>query len=371
VLELALRTGRAPAVTYCGCDPNYGANTVIAHMVNLVYRDAEWACILDNNFIDSFLWMPRAEFDARWTGVKTNGQPYRIGGQAVGGGWTIVFLDSPPPPYSAKPQAEAFEPTQCPNGRCPLPMQPSLPLAPQPNFTGDVPPVGSPPTADHYWGRFADGQWGWLLKDRKVQQKPEQVAAEYPDGGVDFGRLSRQQSYSISGQPCPKAIGMQALVAGGGLTDDSRKWNLSVVGDAAFRAKVKEHIEKLTVEQQAKFHVKYYATTDWQVSQFKIPSGVSLRKPAVDRIGEQVGAVAVGDYTLEQLLNLLKIIDGILNPPQPQPQPQPQPLPQPQPQPQPVPVPTPDQPAAPSNWSLVILAAIVAVILYLRKKESK
>lgn len=83
-LELALANEYMPCVTYAGMDPRYGKNTGIDHMVNLVYLDANYACILDNNYIDAYLWMSRDEFLTRW--------------KARGGGWAYVFIASPPPP---------------------------------------------------------------------------------------------------------------------------------------------------------------------------------------------------------------------------------------------------------------------------------
>lgn len=79
VLELALATGRMPAVDYSGADGVH-YDKPIAHVVNLVYLDQEWACILDSNFPpDKLLWLPRAEFLKRW------------------GGWAIVLLAPRPP----------------------------------------------------------------------------------------------------------------------------------------------------------------------------------------------------------------------------------------------------------------------------------
>lgn len=82
-LDEAIKTGRPIAVTYAGQDPRYGLKTGIDHMVNLVYLDEYSACILDNNFIDKYLWMPRDEFLKRW--------------KDRGGGWAVILLDPPAP----------------------------------------------------------------------------------------------------------------------------------------------------------------------------------------------------------------------------------------------------------------------------------
>jgi hypothetical protein len=80
-LYLALRTGRMPCITY-GYSPRYGHN--IAHMVNLVYLDDKWACILDNNFPGTYEWVEHKEFIRRWN----------LGG----GGWSVILLNPSAPP---------------------------------------------------------------------------------------------------------------------------------------------------------------------------------------------------------------------------------------------------------------------------------
>jgi hypothetical protein len=74
-LEWALRTRRGAGITYF---PN--------HAVNLVHLDAERAGLLDNNRVEQIVWIPRAEFLARW--------------KAYGGwAWTLVYDPPPPVPY--------------------------------------------------------------------------------------------------------------------------------------------------------------------------------------------------------------------------------------------------------------------------------
>lgn len=81
ILDLAIKTGRMPSVTY-GYGERYGQR--IAHMVNLVFIDQKEACVLDNNFPGTYEWMSREEFLRRWT--------------MGGGGWAVVLLAPPPPP---------------------------------------------------------------------------------------------------------------------------------------------------------------------------------------------------------------------------------------------------------------------------------
>lgn len=75
ILDLALKTGRMPSVTYYG-----------DHMVNLVFLNEHWACCLDNNHIGEreLRWFTREEFVRNvWT--------------AGGNGWAVVLLAPRPP----------------------------------------------------------------------------------------------------------------------------------------------------------------------------------------------------------------------------------------------------------------------------------
>lgn len=83
ILRLACRTGRMPCVTYSySCTGRYGGQR-IAHMVNLVNADAQWFTILDNNYPgqSNYEWDSPAEFS-----------------RAYADGWSVIFLDEPPPP---------------------------------------------------------------------------------------------------------------------------------------------------------------------------------------------------------------------------------------------------------------------------------
>lgn len=44
-----------------------GYNGTIHHMISLIhYKTGQWACVVDNNFIGVYHWMPAKEFDNRW-----------------------------------------------------------------------------------------------------------------------------------------------------------------------------------------------------------------------------------------------------------------------------------------------------------------
>ena len=84
LLLAAIKSGRMPSITYCGYDPHY--NGPVSHMVHLVYADAQWWCISDNNFPkdNQFVWMGRDDFLQRWKGNS--------------GGWAVFLLQPPASP---------------------------------------------------------------------------------------------------------------------------------------------------------------------------------------------------------------------------------------------------------------------------------
>lgn len=400
VLELALKTGRCPAVTYCGVDPFYG-NQVIAHMVTLVHLDSQWACIIDNNNPGKYLWMPRDAFIARWQGVQRNGQPYliRMGMRAVpvGGGWTIILLDSPPPPYPKKPTDMEFG-QQCQGNRWGtpgsepvwFPAGPVIPANPAKPSTapGVIPGTGKwIPHVNgvewYYWVGdrclavgFTDGhcestnQYG-IATGKRIQPPvplpftvaPQTAVGEFPPGGVDPLKLNGEPQNWISGQKCSKSALKFALIGGdGGLIDDSSKWHLTVVGDEWFRSVVKSHLDKLPKETIGKLHVKFYEPSQWEVSQFSLSLGVTLRAPAVDRMGSELGFVDKEKYTKESLNDLLAAPGGPII----------------RPIPIPIPIPTPVDPNDPNPPKTNSLSELIAVFLLgvlgwflARKKETK
>lgn len=394
-LKTALRTGRLPCVTYCGVDgPGRYGSEVVAHMVNVVHLDDRVAAILDNNFPGALLWMPAAEFVGRWRGEKADGRPYYIGRQKVGGGWAIVFLAPPPPPYPAAPVAVAPQPhppvavgagcvcgdaCECAPGKCPggcpvaygqtwtkecgpdgcriVKTPAAQPQAAQPQ------PPGNPPSPDYLWREWPGVGWGWvhrdLVKDAPAAAKPEPAApvvvgtADPFPGGVDPAKLDgTQETYAVNGVPVPKVEAIAAL-----LSDDSGKWNLTAVGDPAFLDRVRKDVSALPADVRGKLHCHAFAPDAWQVAQFRLDPGVTLRKPAVGRVGADVGHVAAAAYGADTLANLFELPGGpVERPRQPKPGPKVEPAP---PGPQPAPQPNP-QPQPEGSFLAVILAAVLA-----------
>lgn len=372
VLRMALKTGRMVCVTYCGVDgPGRYGSEVIGHMVNLVHLDDSRACILDNNFPGTFLWMSRVDFLCRWRGIQADGRAFMARGRGgrtfpIGGGWAIVLLAPPPSPYPDQPPLTQFSAAtccgcdpckciekgkcpdccpvmfgQCSGGRCQIPSQaspqvrlipfvapaaPPLPdrmafeeiptpsraptaqeitFRPSPEFLWkDTPGVGPGwhcPNPGFDWGRKADSAtgWGWV-------PKIEVGANEFPQGGVESEKLVTTKRYWINGAEGTEGQIKEAL----SLADDSGKFNLSIVGDSGFAKKVREDIAALSAGMRSKLHVQAYTAAEWQVPQFKLGAGVTLRKPARNRIGADVGSIPTSDYSAATLADLLTSSEG-------------------------------------------------------------
>lgn len=386
-LKLGLKTGRMMCITYCGVDgPEGYGSEVIAHMVNLVHLDDSIACILDNNFPGRFLWMPAADLIARWRGVQKDGRPFQVRvGPArwmpVGGGWAIALLASPPPPYPTMPASVVCpcgDDCKCAKGDCPAkcPAAPRVIVGQCANGQCQIPstsasqtstPLGTPPSDRHEWGYFPElGLYGWRLKTEApvLAQRPErppQIVADPFPGGVVSDKLFAPPSWSISGRPCTKDEAISAL----SLIDDSSRWSLAAVGDKSFCLRVREDVAKLPGDVKNKVHVQCYTPEEWQVSQFRLLPGVTLRKPAVGRIGADAGAVTQSGYSPAALDALLAPILGVVPQPMPGPAPVPTPAPGPdvQPKPSPVPAPAPDR----SGLIALLIAALALLAAIFRR----
>jgi hypothetical protein len=283
VLDLALRTGRMPCVTYAGRDDFYRSK--IAHMVNLVHLDQTTAAIVDNNRPGQWVWMTRAEFLSRWRDMQ--------------GGWAVILLDPPPPPKGPV----TFE--QCQGGRCPPPSAPPAYPFPAP----------APETPSHQW----HGPYGpendpfYILKSNGVDaglysrigwkpaigpgtfegeprgtppvQAPTIAAPPTPPApealdrfrdnyGVDPSQIHDFPSYSISGVECDRKQALDALA----LSDDSSRYHLTIVTDdeAVKRSAI---TAAATLPGRDRVHLQCYRSSDWAVAARALAPGLTLQKP--------------------------------------------------------------------------------------------
>jgi len=282
----------------------------------------------------------------------------------------VVLLDPPPP---ANVNSVKVFGQNCPNGRCVAPSLFPVDSGSTLGTMAGADPIGNPPTNNHEWGQFKDGGWGWKLKLEKPAVPEMSIPLEVGDVadqnfGVVKNKIHTSPTYSISGVEVTRAEVRAAFGGSQPLTDDSDRWHFTVVGDDAFKAAVKVHVEKLEPSVKAKLLIQYYSKDNWAVTKFSLPQGVSLRRPSELRTSEQVGVVAQGDYSLEKLLELLKWLNGDPKPQPPMPTPVLPVTPNPnQPQPAPVdPVPTP-APTNP-NWPMWVALALGALYFLFPKK---
>jgi hypothetical protein len=292
-LRLALKTGRYPCVTYSGRDGVFYRGSV-AHMVNLVHLSERWAVIHDNNFPGRWLWMPPAEFLARW--------------QSSGGGWAIVLLKPGPPPIPINlvalhrpiPEPTHFSteermqftpflvsalvalgsssgPRGCPTATAPDDYRwQADPKYPEYRYlyrgrtqvgTFHPGPIG-------YRNLLADGTWSELCAP--PVPLPVGVVANF---GLDADRIAGAPEYWLNGRAVSR---QEALAAFGPLTDDSSRLRLTVVGDEGSRKQVLADLDShpALLALRDRLAVQDYAPDHWAAAGVGFASGVTLQPPA-------------------------------------------------------------------------------------------
>lgn len=321
LLRKAIKTRRMVGITYAGCDPFYGSNTGIAHMVDCAHLDSKLGAIIDNNQPGSWRWMSDTQLINRWQGKQDNGRSVLVtdGRQwfEVGGGWLVVWLAPPPPPidttakdYLPDPSVTA-EPEQ---GGDPFP---------------DTPPMTEP-------GRLV---WDW------------RTAFAFPPG-VRIAEMKPRMRYWVNDTEVDRRKAFGAI-EDGGLSDDSEKAFVSFVASDAEKAKaavaaIKQYSDKL--------HVAVFTHDSW-VAKARLKAAVTAQLPA-ERGGKTVFSAA--ELTPENAVKAAKAALGIVDPlPRPVPEPTPV-MPVPVPPPAPVPaLPADAPPAGPPPLQVPVWALAV------------
>ena len=186
--------------------------------------------------------------------------------------------------------------------------------------------------------------------------------------GVVPERISEAPGYSLTGRPCTREEAHRAIGAGV-LSDDSDRWHLTAVGGPTLFTKVRAEVANLPEAVRAKLLVQCYGEADWPVAQFKLPAGVSLRRPSPGRESPEVGVIPAADFAAgtKTLADLLSLPDG----PTPRPAPPPKP---PEPKQPDRPGPGPNTPPAPSRTPFPIpdsppwWAGAIGLLLYLTRR---
>lgn len=203
LVELALKTGRMPAITYGW-----------AHMVNIVCLTNGFGAFRDNNFIgkNEIDWMTAAQAKQ-----KAGGSHF----------WAVILL-APRPPMPPKNAQTAV---------CEAPYVPGsyswqrIPDCLQWALYRDGEQVGSyDAESDFYAVRKGSGEWGPYYRRPPVDLPPEALpalAGRVP-GGVFF-KYEGGPRYSRNGIVISKEEAFAALK----LVDDSQKLSLTVIGTQA------------------------------------------------------------------------------------------------------------------------------------------
>lgn len=240
--RLAMKTRRSVSITYAGHDNFYGAQG-IAHMVTGAHLDGQLGAIIDNNEPGRWRWMKDGTLVNRWLGRHDSGKPILVptgrGWMEVGGGWLVVWLDSPPPPQDK-------------SARDYLPERPTVPK------DGEALPEddGAPEKATAP-GRF----WGDDPSENPLLLN-----------GVNSEFLQPRMRYWINGEECCRKDALRALVgAEDGLVDDSAKPFLTVVSTGSA-----EDIAALKAAEQFKdrLHLNVVRPDSWLVASGRVKAKV-------------------------------------------------------------------------------------------------
>ncbi len=278
-LQLCLKTGRYPGVTYNGRDDFYRGP--IGHMVNLVHLSAKYAVIQDNNRPGTYLWMTPAEFESRWKGS--------------GGGWAIVLLTPGKPPELGKADYAFFEagPPATDEIDCSdLEWRPAGMDKPGMYylFRGDK-HIGTyhPDARGFAW--LKDGNW---VVDRLPLALP---VANY---GINAKHVNQSLSYSYRGRPCGEDVAKALLI------DDSSMKRVVVVADKATRDKIVAawKSDKFS-KHRDKYLLQVFDPSDWQVKGY--PAGVTI-------VSFPDGAVVKSGVEFLDPNQLAALLDWIANP---------------------------------------------------------
>ncbi len=253
VIELALKTGRLPCITWNG-----------NHMLNCPYLDGERGAILDNNDPGKLHWFSRAEWNRKY--------------MAGGGGWCVVLLSpgpSPPPrtsnisgpferltkalrPHGQSPDAEPFPPKVMPAGN-----GYRWEYHPEWGQLCLMGPRGHVGTyrmdAGEYYAKV--GQGGSAADWATVASEPPVSVPGWALPGIR-GWQPGQERYRLSGRIVSRDAALAAL------TDDSQLPYLTVIGPPAQRQQVLADLDTNPelASWKGKLRVQGYDPSEWTVA---------------------------------------------------------------------------------------------------------
>ncbi len=240
IIELALRTGRVPCITWQG-----------NHMLCCVYLDQSRAAILDNNAPDRLSWFDRNTFLSKWT--------------AGGGGWVVVLLQPAPPPPPKGPPMPQDHAREEPAGGV------------QNDYRWED---GSRPDTYTLWDQRGKqvGFWDGYVYRPLINGSfaaPCEAPCALPfrelSGVSDWTR--RENVYLLNGRPATRAKALRAFAGASieaDVPDDSVLPHLTIIGPAADRAPVEEDLRSnpALAGVLGQYRVQSYDPSEWAVQGF-------------------------------------------------------------------------------------------------------
>jgi hypothetical protein len=353
-LDLAIRTGRMPFMTYGGKDNFYRGG--IYHMVNGAALTETEGAIIDNNRPGVWVWMTRRELLSRWRDMN--------------GGWAGVFLDPPPP---VRVNGTAFG--QCSGGVCVRPANPPLAYRwGEPERATDGDTIyrlyhGSSQVGAWYGGGYhtltGPNQYAVATSPCPVAPPVEApapttpvVGDEFP-GGVVPEKIHTGRRYFLDGAEVDRETALR-VIRETTLRDDSELLHVAAVGSPERIAQMKRAYDSLPAADRDRCHWHGYTPSRWEVAALALPEGLSVRKPTApgSREGAEVGRLPTDTAT--DPAQVASLMDGILRPKPPATPTPPTP---------PKPEPKPDQPTCPCTpqpqwpiWAATALALLFILI---------
>lgn len=242
LIELALKTGRMPAITYKV--PDKFGRLVLAHMVNIVCLRNGVAAFRDNNFV--------GEKEIEWWS-EAEGKD-RAGGSHF---WAVILLAPRPPmpPHNGKPAS------------CSAPYVPGsyewrkFPDCLQWALWRDGEQVGGYDAEQDRYGVFNKGEWTNFYRRPPVDLPADAfpaLAGRVP-GGVYF-QFESEPRYSRNGVVISKQEAINALK----LEDDSKRPSLTVIGKQSHLDAVRAAVVASDLASKVCFQA--YTPDDWAIN---------------------------------------------------------------------------------------------------------
>jgi hypothetical protein len=337
--------------------------SIPGHMLNVVYADDRWVCLLDNNDIydrstkrdSKLIWLTPAEFRRKWTG------------------WAVVLLK---PAELATHDRYYYDSQTAESWIAPLltwSMAPSNPT--QAFLARDGRDLGGYDFEAKIWRDYSGGKWGPAVPSAPPPWPREQLLESRQLSCVDFGcNFSRApgmtETFSVNGRQVSRTVGMDYLqcpcptpspsprqpkpktpsAPSPTLPDDGGRLHLTVIGDAQHLVARDLAGSPQLAGWSARLIFAEYAEGDPALNQLGLPSSGLHVLVQMPNAGQFTGKI-VANYVTYAGPGALAAALLSFDPkgPAPTPTPVPTPVIPVQPPPEPAPAPPVKQPSLPGE----------------------